>query len=308
MEKNPLFYGKVLLFGEYGIIGNSMGLSIPHTYYKGAFQFATEQDAVQEKSNANLRKYVEYLTSEDAPCGFDFKAFDADLNGGLFFDSSIPQGFGVGSSGALVAAIYDRYCTNKISANPEKAKDIKALKQIFSWMESYFHGKSSGIDPTICYLGLPLLIKSKDNLGTIELPASLAEGSGAVFLLNSGAPGETQPMVEIFMEKLKEEGFRKMLKNQFVKYNDACIQAFVRGDRGPLFTNLKKLSALVLDNFDPMIPNGFHKLWKEGLETEDYFLKLCGSGGGGFVMGFTHDYESVKDKFQGYAPEVVYRF
>ncbi|MEL0145666.1 MAG: mevalonate kinase, partial [Schleiferiaceae bacterium] len=196
MEKNPLFYGKVLLFGEYGIIKDSMGLSIPHTYYKGAFQFATEQDAVQEKSNANLRKYVEYLKSEDAPCDFDFRAFDADLNGGLFFDSSIPQGFGVGSSGALVAAIYDRYCTNKISANPEEAKDIKALKQIFSWMESYFHGKSSGIDPTICYLGLPLLIKSKDNLGTVELPASLAEGAGAVFLLNSGAPGETQPMVE----------------------------------------------------------------------------------------------------------------
>jgi mevalonate kinase len=110
------------------------------------------------------------------------------------------------------------------------------------------------------------------------------------------------------MEKLKEEGFRKMLKNQFVKYNDACIQAFVRGDRGPLFTNLKKLSALVLDNFDPMIPNGFHNLWKEGLETEEYFLKLCGSGGGGFVMGFTRDYESIKEKFQGYAPEVVYRF
>ena len=142
MEKNPLFYGKVLLFGEYGIIGNSMGLSIPHTYYKGAFQFASEQDAVQEKSNANLRKYVAYLKAEDAPCDFDFNTFDADLSSGLFFDSSIPQGFGVGSSGALVAAIYDRYCTNKIPANPEKAKDIKALKQIFSWMESYFHGKS----------------------------------------------------------------------------------------------------------------------------------------------------------------------
>ena len=77
MEKNPLFYGKVLLFGEYGIIGNSMGLSIPHTYYKGAFQFASEQVAVQEKSNFNLCKYVAYLKSEDAPCDFDFNRFDA---------------------------------------------------------------------------------------------------------------------------------------------------------------------------------------------------------------------------------------
>ena len=305
-HKNPLFYGKVLLFGEYGIIKDSMGLSIPHTYYKGALQFNNAPNAEQAKSNEHLIAYLTYLKSPEAPCRVDFSAFEKDLSNGLYFDSSIPQGFGVGSSGALVAAIYDRYCLDKIPASPEQPSDIKALKQLFSWMESYFHGKSSGIDPTICYLRLPLLIQSKDELGTVNLPVNA--GKGAVFLLNSGTPGETQPMVAIFMEKLKEEGFRKMLKNQFVKYNDACIQAFVRGDRGPLFTNLKKLSALVLDNFDPMIPNGFHNLWKEGLETEEYFLKLCGSGGGGFVMGFTRDYESIKEKFQGYAPEVVYRF
>ena len=57
------------------------------------------------------------------------------------------------------------------------------------------------------YLRLPLLIKSKDNLGTIDLPASLTEGSGAVFLLNGGTPGETQPLVEIFMEKLEEASY-----------------------------------------------------------------------------------------------------
>lgn len=306
-NSSPLFYGKILLFGEYGIIKDSMGLSIPHTYYKGAFQFSDEFTAEQENSNQHLRKYLEYLKSENAPCRFDFGTFEHELNEGLHFDSSIPQGFGVGSSGALVAAIYDRYCVDKIPAEPQKPEDISALKAIFSWMESYFHGKSSGIDPTICYLGLPLLIKSKDNLGTITLPKTSGE-QGAVFLLNSGAPGETQPMVEIFMDKLKEEGFRSMLKNQFVKYNDACIKAFVEGDTSPLFSNLKKLSSLVLNYFDPMIPKGFHELWKEGLETEDYFLKLCGSGGGGFVMGFTRDYDKVKEKFKDFAPEVVYKF
>jgi mevalonate kinase len=307
-RSNPLFYGKILLFGEYGIIKDSMGLSIPHAYYKGAFQFSANFSKEQESSNGHLRKYANYLKNDDAPCAFDIKSFENDLDSGLYFDSSIPQGFGVGSSGALVAAIYNKYCTDKISANPQNPDEIKALKKIFSWMESYFHGKSSGIDPTICYLGLPLLIKSKDDLGTVTLPEHASTEPGAVFLLNSGMPGETQPMVEIFMEKLKEEGFRNMLKNQFVKYNDACIQAFVKGDKGPLFANLKKLSSLVLDNFDPMIPQGFHNLWKKGLETEDYFLKLCGSGGGGFVMGFTRDYEKVKDQFKGYDPEVVYRF
>ena len=112
-RSNPLFYGKILLFGEYGIIKDSMGLSIPHTYYKGAFQFEPTFNEEQSKSNENLFKYLTYLKSDKAPCRFNTTAFENDLNNGLYFDSSIPQGFGVGSSGALVAAIYDRYCERK---------------------------------------------------------------------------------------------------------------------------------------------------------------------------------------------------
>jgi len=57
-----------------------------------------------------------------------------------------------------------------------------------------------------------------------------------------------------------------------------------------------------------MIPKGFHDLWKQGLESEEYFLKLCGSGGGGFVMGFTRDYGKTSELLKKYQPEVVYRF
>ena len=46
---------------------------------------------------------------------FDFDKLDSDLQNGMYFDSSIPQGYGVGSSGALVAAFYDRYAFNKIT-------------------------------------------------------------------------------------------------------------------------------------------------------------------------------------------------
>ena len=145
-----------------------------------------------QRATRSLFKYLEYLKSEEAPCPFNIAAFESDLNSGLYFDSSIPQGFGVGSSGALVAAIYDRYCEDKISKNPKHSTDIKALKKIFSWMESYFHGKSSGIDPTICYMGLPLLIKSKDELGSVRLPEA-STGTGAVFLLNSGTRARPNP-------------------------------------------------------------------------------------------------------------------
>src|SRR5690606_37556295 len=117
---------------------------------------------------------------------------------------------------------------------------------------------------------------------------------GAVFLLDSGASGETAPMVHIFMENMKHEGFRKMLKNQFVKHTDACVDDFLKGDIKSLFTNIKKLSHVVLDNFKPMIPQQFHTLWKNGIETNAYYLKLCGSGGGGDILGFTEDFEKAE--------------
>ena len=77
---------------------------------------------------------------------------------------------------------------------------------------------------------------SSDNAWDTEERES--DGDGAIFLLNSGTPGETQPMVNLFMEKLKEEGFRTVMSDQFKKYNDACVQAFLKGDWDPLFTNL----------------------------------------------------------------------
>ena len=36
--KSPLFFAKILLFGEYGIIKDSKGLSIPYNFFRGALK------------------------------------------------------------------------------------------------------------------------------------------------------------------------------------------------------------------------------------------------------------------------------
>ena len=209
----------------------------------------------------------------------------------------------------LVAAIYDKYAFDKITVleNLTREKLLK-LKAIFSAMESFFHGKSSGLDPLNSYLSIPILINSKDNIEATGIPAQQADGKGAVFLLDSGTVGETAPMVSIFMENMKQEGFRNMLKDQFIKHTDACVEDFLKGDIKSLFHNTKKLSKVVLNHFKPMIPNQFHELWKKGIETNDYYLKLCGSGGGGYILGFTQDIEKAKQALTGYKLEVVYNF
>ena len=129
-----------------------------------------------------------------------------------------------------------------------------------------------------------------------------------MFLLDSEIVGETEPMVNIFMNKMKNDGFRKMLNEEFALHTDACIDDFLHGNVKSLFGNIKKLSKVVLTNFKPMIPVAFHKVWEQGITTNDYYLKLCGSGGGGYILGFTEDYEKAKKKLQDYKLELVYRF
>ncbi|WP_417370369.1 mevalonate kinase [Gelidibacter japonicus] len=308
--KGPLFYSKILLFGEYGIIKDSKGLSIPYNFFNGALKTDGLDSENAIKSNNNLKRYVEYLKNISPELvTFDLEALENDVNAGMYFDSSIPQGYGVGSSGALVAAIYDKYAHDKITVLENLTREkLLVLKSIFSEMESFFHGKSSGLDPLNSYLSIPILINSKDNIEATGIPSQKSDGKGAVFLLDSGMIGETAPMVSIFMENMKQEGFRRMLKNQFIKHTDACVDDFLKGDFKSLFLNTKKLSKVALNHFKPMIPQQFHALWKNGLDTNDYYLKLCGSGGGGYILGFTEDIEKARQSLKDYKLEVVYNF
>lgn len=308
--KSPLFFAKILLFGEYGIIKNSKGLSIPYNLFSGTLQRADEETETTQASHQALRDYTLYLmTLSQNLVRLDWERLQVDLDQKLYFDSSIPQGYGLGSSGALVAAFYDRYALNKItlqeSLTPEK---MTQMKTVFAAMESYFHGQSSGIDPLNSYLSLPLLIHSKDKIETTGLPAQNSQGKGAVFLLDTGIAGETAPMVSLYMKNMKEEGFSKMMREEFTYMTDRCVENFLKGNMKSLLWNTKSLSTLVLKYFKPMIPKAFQDLWKKGLETNIYYLKLCGSGGGGYILGFTKDLKAAEKALDGHLLEVVYHF
>ena len=159
--KGPLFYSKILLFGEYGIIKDSKGLSIPYNFYNGALKVDDNPSEEALKSNESLKRFVVYLeqlqSEQPELVTFNLELLIADVERGMYFDSSIPQGYGVGSSGALVAAIYDKYAHHKITVLENLTREkLLQLKNIFSQMESFFHGKSSGLDPLNSYLSIPI--------------------------------------------------------------------------------------------------------------------------------------------------------
>jgi mevalonate kinase len=112
---NPLFYAKILLFGEYGIIEDSQGLTLPYSFYKGTLKFSENQSDFEKKSNESLSKYAQYLSELNLPEAFkiNVEAFKKDIKKGLFFDSNIPQGYGVGSSGVYMeVAVGDNYAAS----------------------------------------------------------------------------------------------------------------------------------------------------------------------------------------------------
>jgi len=312
MKKGPLFYAKILLFGEYGIIKDSKGLAIPYNHYQGGLYTGDLSDEKVKDSNQKLRDFWAYLQKQQSLhpdlLQLDLEQFKQDIANGLYFKSNIPEGYGVGSSGAVVASIYERYAQNKITVLENLTRDkLLRLKEIFALMESYFHGKSSGLDPLNSYLSIPILIQSKQQIEPAGIP-SQQEGKGAIFLIDSEQTGETGDMVSIFMEKMKNEGFRKTLKTEFIKYTDACVNDFLQGNVKSLFGNLKQLSSTVYHNFKPMIPTHMMDVWKKGIDNDDYYLKLCGSGGGGYILGFTEDFEKTKEQLKDYKLQVVYRF
>ncbi len=310
--KGPLFYAKILLFGEYGIIKNSKGLSIPYAFYKGGLKIPTgdESNPEIEKSHKRLKEFAKYLKSISTDIvSFNWKLFASDLSKKMYFDSSIPEGYGVGSSGALVASIYDKYAIDKITIMENMTKEkLQTLKNIFATMENFFHGSSSGLDPLNSYLSLPILIHSKDHVETTGIPHQNVKGKSAIFLLNSGINKKTSSMVSIFMENMKNSQYQHMMKNKFIKFTDSCIQHFLSGDMKSLFVNLKQLSNVVLEHFKPMIPKNYVALWEQGIKTNSYYLKLCGSGGGGYILGFTENIEKAKELLKDKNIEVVYQF
>ena len=283
-----------------------MGLSIPYKSYNGELSFDKKKKKHSINSNKKLLDYLGYLKNNNTLNKLlNIEKFEKDIKKGLHFNSNIPIGYGVGSSGALVASIYDEYSINKIYPENIKIKQISILKNILANMENFFHGKSSGTDPLICYLKIPMLINSKKNIEGVEVP----EGNGkrnntAVFLLDSGITRKAEDLIKVFFEKLKLSKFQHLFE-KFIEYSNDSIKSFLKGDIHNMLHNVKELSAIVLANFTPMIPKKFEKVWKKGLEENLFFLKLCGAGGGGFFIGFTEDFEKTKEILKDYKLEII---
>ena len=285
------YFSKILLFGEYGIIKNSKALAIPYEEYSGQIMFSHNDSS----SNNTLNKLYEYLIEKKLDNLFDTFSFQKNLKKGMFFNSNIPLNYGLGSSGALVAALYDSFSLNK-----NKIDLSKTLTELSS-IESFFHGKSSGLDPLTSYLNSPILVYANKNLKKIDktLISSKHDNKG-FFLIDTHISSKTQPLVDFFLNKLNDAYYKKSFENNFIKSTNNCIDFFLKNDSINLFSEMKSLSASTLNLFNRMIPESFKNLWLSCLDSKDIALKLCGSGGGGYIIGYSIDLKKTKKELVNY--------
>jgi mevalonate kinase len=268
------FPAKVLLFGEYTILNGSKALAIPFNELEGKWTFENNETEIRLSSQKSLRHFLE----KSGATNIDIARMRKDLDDGLWFQSDIPQGFGLGSSGAVIAAIFHRYGQAKNNLQLEKI-ELAAL-------ENFFHGSSSGLDPLVSHIQQPLLIHSFKEVEVLDKWPNMK----GFFLLNTGQPRQTGPLVSIYQKKMQDPQFKQRCADILAQEVNFAIEAVIKNDSTNLSHHLWHISKFQWDFFPEMIPSKELGPWTRGIESGDYILKLCGAGGGGFILGHSHKY------------------
>lgn len=267
---STLFPAKILLFGEYTVINGGVALAIPFDHYQGSWQLS---GAPQYDWNPLLR-----FLQAHPELAIDAARLEHDLSQGAGYVSTIPQGKGLGSSGALVASIFDTYSL-------EKDLSLADVKHRLSQMEGFYHGQSSGVDPLVSWLKKPLLLDSNFNPQAIELPVQDWRELERWFLFDSQVSRHSAPLIAAFKQKMQAEAFKTTMGHLNLVIDEA-LDAYQEINEAVMGQVMLDLSRLQFECLQEMIPVSIRELWLEGLETRQFALKLCGAGGGGFFIGY----------------------
>lgn len=278
------YSSKILLFGEHIVNMGADALAIPYPSFYAKLSFDKLHSDYVEESNHILSSILAYISAQESLASrYDLSRFETDLEKGLGFHMNIPIGYGLGSSGALVAAVYNRFALKKDLNEDE-------LKQVLGETESFFHGKSSGLDPLVSYLNQSVRVAEKTEL--IPYPL-LWKDKFEIFLLNTHKARKTGPLVEAFLARAASDSlFSAMLHSTMIPLNNLLVANFIHHRHEHTMELVEELSKLQLTHLKELILPEHMDLFMLGLASKDYFLKICGAGGGGFMLGFTKSKET----------------
>ncbi len=286
---------KILLFGEYGIILNSMALAIPYSRFSGKFRssntITVNHSKTESESNIELKKLLGFFKNNAGKFLFlNLKLFEDEVNQGSHFHSSVPVRSGLGSSATLTAAIYDRYLVKT------HREDYQLIKAELGAIESYFHGKSSGFDPLVSLLKKPIMM---DRNSSIITKTDLAPffNNYTLFLIDTHSKGNTSELVNNFMKNYNLPDFKICIDNEYIPLVNEVVEAVVKSDFVSFNKFIARYSEFQLSHFEAMIPQSMKVHFEYGIRSGEFHLKLCGSGGGGYILCLTRNRSKAESYF-----------
>lgn len=282
-----MYPAKIILFGEYSIFYHSKVLAIPLFDYKGVVQNGSNDKFLEPL--LGLHSYLSARNIDGAVDFLDLDKFLSEIKKGWVFSSDIPIGSGLGSSGALCAAVYDNFKTKDY-------KDHSILLKHLGVMESYFHSSSSGIDPFISLRKRPVCL----DRGNIFIPENIESFLNipelSLYLLNTKITRQASPFVKIFKHKVKDELFARKFNSSYVPVNDALIDSLIdEVDFIDFKKNLVLLSLLQIDLLKEMFLPSILEINKDLVANNEGCIKLCGAGGGGHYLLFSFCGDKILD-------------
>jgi mevalonate kinase len=302
MNTGRRYPSKILLIGEYSVLQGYEALGFPFSGFGASLAMPDETKTLVNiplRSNRFLEKYFkEWLCSyKEIKDVLDLDRFGEDVRKGLHIESDIPARSGIGSSGALCAAIYGNYARNPIRTEDKPDQERwRSLRSVFILMESWFHGRSSGFDPLLSYLDRPLRLQGSGSIVEADL-RGLIPSEMQVFLADAGPKEETPVLIRRTIKEFMQGYGSPGPGEELGELNNSCISFLMNGN-GPAFTaSVKDISEFQLANMRWLIPGKLSEIWACGLADDSFYLKLCGSGGGGFMLGFSRDTERTEGIF-----------
>jgi mevalonate kinase len=285
---------KILLIGEYSLLQGYEALGFPFRRFGASLAMPDEtslQGITPGPGNRVLEQYYnEWLCShKELNNVLDIDRLGEDIRNGLYIEADIPVRRGIGSSGALCAAIYGTYSRNPINTGDKPDPESwRSLRSVFILMESWFHGRSSGFDPLLSYLDRPLRLQGSGSLVQADLQV-LITGEMKVFLADTGKKEQTSVLISKTIKEFIQGRAGPGCGEELGELNNRCISILLDGHPRAFAGAVKDLSGFQLANMSWLIPGKVSEIWARGLAEDSFYLKLCGSGGGGFMLGFSPD-------------------
>lgn len=281
---NRSYSSKVILLGEYSVIHEGEILAVPLPLHTARWK--VEKPTVGRKDG--LKMILNYLQTQDNQV-IDALKFAKSIEEGLYLQSDIPSGYGLGSSGAITAALYDLF------AIVHNEFDTTLLKQDLLDIESCFHGVSSGIDPLVIYLDKCIHI-DQNGIHVINEPLDLSH----YFLIDTGKARKTSPFVKQYLECAKKDSYLRAVE-KYKSIVSNAISLLLASDHSALSNSMAAISQWQYEHLDFAILDEYRDLWRSTLDMEGVSIKLCGAGGGGYLLGYALDIDKALTQFSDYS-------